>query len=144
MSGLERFEDTPEWREKLRNHLLFNRGMPVSRLTGWPNNYRGRNSSVDIVIDFPALIKAKKAELKKKQEEEEDKAKERSALANISSDMEMAKPTDCSIIYLSSFDDSQSVIEISDDEKSPQTPDVSVPPPYSRSSRLLNKKYRRI
>ncbi|EDW64622.1 uncharacterized protein sip2 isoform X1 [Drosophila virilis] len=68
MSGLEKFQDTPAWRQKLLKHLLLDRPAPAA-----PKPQREsmeRRHSLDIVLDFKALMQARKAQLEDRQQHE--------------------------------------------------------------------------
>ncbi|KAM8716354.1 hypothetical protein ACLKA7_003262 [Drosophila subpalustris] len=69
MSGLEKFQDNPAWRQKLLNHLLTDRPRPAAVKPS--RESMERRHSLDIVLDFPALMKARKAELAEQQKREE-------------------------------------------------------------------------
>ncbi|TDG45957.1 hypothetical protein AWZ03_007677 [Drosophila navojoa] len=68
MSGLEKFQDNPAWRQKLLKHLLTDRPRPAAPKP--QEESFDRRPSVGIVLDFPALIQARKAELELKQQQE--------------------------------------------------------------------------
>ncbi|ALC38479.1 sip2 [Drosophila busckii] len=60
MSGLEKYQDNPAWRENLLKHLLTARP-PVK--TKPPKEIMEQRSSLGIVLDFEALMKARKEEI---------------------------------------------------------------------------------
>ncbi|XP_002003101.3 uncharacterized protein LOC6577132 isoform X1 [Drosophila mojavensis] len=70
MSGLEKFQDNPAWRQKLLKHLLTDRPRPAAPKP--QEESFDRRPSVGIVLDFPALIQARKAELELKQQQQRE------------------------------------------------------------------------